>query len=346
MPFVPAICPQCGDRIKVDDSLKTGKCPSCGCEFVMEQAITSYNNYVTNNVNNTIESAVFSNHDTIDELIERFNANLKLVNFEKEEIFDSIADYAGDYGFFKGFAWAYKKSDSAKSLQLLFDKYVTNNQYMLQMTSIVENMKTLYPHVGTVYLYSYYLSVLNYYFACRCANTVLDAALNFDDFENEMSTETSNELYAELQGVDWYRQKAQGLMITYSSIYHDNHNKCYKFYPEIINKNFDIIEHIKSLSGDIESMTDDIENKITDYRNKVEIYANKKADMEKCEAKKNKRKSRLKMFLFFFIVPVFAILSIVLAATVDGIVTTILGVIGILVLIGYAGAIWGLIKHK
>lgn len=59
MPFVPAICPQCGDRIKVDDSLKTGKCPSCGCEFVMEQAITSYNNYVTNNVNNTIESAVF-----------------------------------------------------------------------------------------------------------------------------------------------------------------------------------------------------------------------------------------------------------------------------------------------
>lgn len=70
------------------------------------------------------------------------------------------------------------------------------------------------------------------------------------------------------------------------------------------------------------------------------------ADREKREAKKNKRKSRLKMFLFFFIVPVFAILSIVLAATVDGIVTTILGVIGILVLIGYAGAIWGLIKHK
>ena len=104
-------------------------------------------------------------------------------------------------------------------------------------------------------------------------------------------------------------------------------------------------------------MTGDIENKITDYRNKVEIcankkadmekfYANKKADMEKCEAKKNKRKSRLKFFLIFFIVPVFAILSIVLAATVDGIVTTILGVIGILVLIGYAGVIWGLIKHK
>ena len=328
MPFVPAICPQCGDRIKVDASLKTGKCPSCGCEFVMEQAMTNYNNYVTNN--NTIENAVFSNHDTIDELIERFNANLKLVNFEKQEIFDLIFDHAGDYRFFEGFSWAYK-SDSAKSLQLLFDEYVTNNQYMLQMTSIVENMKTLYPHIGSVYLYSYYLSALNYYFACRCANTVLDAALNFNDFEKEMSTKTCNELYTELQSVDWYRQKAKELIITYSSTYRDNHSKCYNLYPEIINNNFDIIKHIKSICNDAEKIAEDIENKITDYKNKIKIYANKKSEIEKQVI----RKSNIKKLLFFVLLPITLVIGLIIGAATsnNGVAMVFVGLI----------IVWGLL---
>ena len=50
MPFVPAICTQCGSPIQVDDTKEAGICPHCGTAFITEKVV---NNYVTNHVSNT-----------------------------------------------------------------------------------------------------------------------------------------------------------------------------------------------------------------------------------------------------------------------------------------------------
>ena len=46
MAFVPAICTQCGARIKVDNSRDAGICEHCGTAFVTEKVINNYNTTV------------------------------------------------------------------------------------------------------------------------------------------------------------------------------------------------------------------------------------------------------------------------------------------------------------
>lgn len=343
MPFVPAICPQCGDRIKVDDSLKTGKCPSCGCEFVMEQAITSYNNYVTNNVNNTIESAVFSNHDTIDELIERFNAVVKLIEVEGDNDF-KIDDYESIFGAYKSTFYNYAQTYGY--FEQPVENYLKDNENFQNLSEIIERMKKLYPHLEKTYLYVYYFNVIKY----EIADAVCDyLALKFtsrygEEHKSDIESMNSQLLATESKYIRYFKNDLSEVEIEYKNEVDESKERCFAMFPDAEKTNSELLTSIDSryikvdFSG-TESILDGMSSRI------LQAY-NVAADREKCEAKKNKRKSRLKMFLFFFIVPVFAILSIVLAATVDGIVTTILGVIGILVLIGYAGAIWGLIKHK
>lgn len=54
MPFVPAICTQCGAPILVDDTKEAGICQHCNTAFITEKAIYNYN-YINNttNINNT-----------------------------------------------------------------------------------------------------------------------------------------------------------------------------------------------------------------------------------------------------------------------------------------------------
>ena len=67
MPLVPALCPQCGASIKVDNSKNACICEYCGTALITEKAINNYN--ITNNVNvntsgNTIN--IFYNNSTSD----------------------------------------------------------------------------------------------------------------------------------------------------------------------------------------------------------------------------------------------------------------------------------------
>ena len=55
MPFVPAICTQCGASLQVDSSQEAALCKFCKTPFVVETAINSYNNsYNINATNVTI----------------------------------------------------------------------------------------------------------------------------------------------------------------------------------------------------------------------------------------------------------------------------------------------------
>ncbi len=51
MPLVPAICPQCGAQIEVDNTHEAGICTHCGTAFVTEKAINNQNIHITNNNN-------------------------------------------------------------------------------------------------------------------------------------------------------------------------------------------------------------------------------------------------------------------------------------------------------
>ena len=60
MHLVPALCPQCGGALDVDEDQEAAVCKFCGTPFITEKAIQNYNiNYVTNNnvtnvTNNTV----------------------------------------------------------------------------------------------------------------------------------------------------------------------------------------------------------------------------------------------------------------------------------------------------
>jgi len=46
MPYVPAICDQCGASVEVDSAQSVAICDHCGTRLVLENAITNYNTTV------------------------------------------------------------------------------------------------------------------------------------------------------------------------------------------------------------------------------------------------------------------------------------------------------------
>ena len=46
--LVPAICPNCGGTLKIDDKQEAAVCKYCSTPFISEKAI---NNYITHNNN-------------------------------------------------------------------------------------------------------------------------------------------------------------------------------------------------------------------------------------------------------------------------------------------------------
>lgn len=73
MPFVPAICTQCGAQIEVDDTHEAGICQHCGTAFITEKAINNYTTNITNNIvnNNNFSGAnvTIQNNANIDGLL-------------------------------------------------------------------------------------------------------------------------------------------------------------------------------------------------------------------------------------------------------------------------------------
>lgn len=71
MAFVPAICSQCGAKLKVDDSKEAGVCEYCGTPFVTEKAIKNYTTNITNNYNGANINMQAGNFDNYLELSAR-----------------------------------------------------------------------------------------------------------------------------------------------------------------------------------------------------------------------------------------------------------------------------------
>ena len=82
MAIVSARCTSCGAGIQVDDAVDAGICPNCGTAFVTEKAI---NNNITN-VTNNIETAIFRDSDTMEQLIEKYNAFIKLLHIDYQVV--------------------------------------------------------------------------------------------------------------------------------------------------------------------------------------------------------------------------------------------------------------------
>ena len=52
MPFVPALCTQCGAKLEIDSSKEATICPFCNTPFVTETAINNYNTTNVTNIGN------------------------------------------------------------------------------------------------------------------------------------------------------------------------------------------------------------------------------------------------------------------------------------------------------
>ena len=59
MALVAAKCTECGANVEVDDSKKTGICRHCGTLFILQEAITNYNTYIT--LHTTQSKVAFAN---------------------------------------------------------------------------------------------------------------------------------------------------------------------------------------------------------------------------------------------------------------------------------------------
>lgn len=88
MPFVPAICPNCGGTIEVDSSHEAGICKYCGTPFVTEKAIITYNNSIK------VENATINVQGiSVDNLLIRARQFRKTGNKEKAlEYYNRVLD--------------------------------------------------------------------------------------------------------------------------------------------------------------------------------------------------------------------------------------------------------------
>lgn len=66
MPLTPAICPQCGGNIEVDNAQDAAICKFCGTPFVVEKAINNYNaDIINNNFSGTVINMGSANTDNL-----------------------------------------------------------------------------------------------------------------------------------------------------------------------------------------------------------------------------------------------------------------------------------------
>lgn len=108
MPFVPAICTQCGSKLRVDSSKEAAICPYCRTPFVTETAINNYNTNYTTNVEHLHADVVNLNDDkSIGSRVRSGETFIKLDDYAAaERIFKELTvecpyDYRGWWGLIK-----------------------------------------------------------------------------------------------------------------------------------------------------------------------------------------------------------------------------------------------------
>ena len=145
MALVAAICSQCGAKIDVDESSKTGICPFCGMKYIIEQVINKY--YKVFNVTNNIANATFSLHETEEELSEHYHAHLKLLNIETEKDLQYLNNFQSKKdreGIKKKLGEAIKKQNKyADKVEALNQWFHDNKETMRDEGLIIEAIETL-----------------------------------------------------------------------------------------------------------------------------------------------------------------------------------------------------------
>lgn len=108
MPFVPAICTQCGSKLRVDSSKEAAICPYCRTPFVTETAINNYNTNYTTNVEHLHADVVNLNDDkSIGSRVRSGETFIKLNDYAaaerifKELTVDCPYDYRGWWGLIR-----------------------------------------------------------------------------------------------------------------------------------------------------------------------------------------------------------------------------------------------------
>ena len=104
MPFVKAICSNCGGILEVDNSREAAICPFCGTPYIVEKAVQQYYT-VVNNTNN-IEHATFVNGFNEERYLENGIMQLKLKRYDDAaDTFKSMSkDYPGNWKAWYGIA--------------------------------------------------------------------------------------------------------------------------------------------------------------------------------------------------------------------------------------------------
>ena len=103
MSFVAAKCTQCGSSIEVDNSKDADVCSHCGTAFITQKAITNYNTYVQNNIQNATVNITGKNLDALrslaDELFSNEDYN-SAVKYYTEIIESDHLDYRSKFLFY------------------------------------------------------------------------------------------------------------------------------------------------------------------------------------------------------------------------------------------------------
>ena len=79
--FVPAICPNCGGTLEIDDKQEAAVCKYCSTPFIAEKAI---NNYIMQN-DTYIENATIVNKDSAETLLQKGITQIKIGQYEDAE---------------------------------------------------------------------------------------------------------------------------------------------------------------------------------------------------------------------------------------------------------------------
>lgn len=89
--LVPAICPNCGGKLEVDDQKEAAVCECCGTPFITEKAI---NNYITQN-NTYIHNTTIVNKDSADTLLQKGITQIEIGQYE--DAIESFTAMSKDY---------------------------------------------------------------------------------------------------------------------------------------------------------------------------------------------------------------------------------------------------------
>ena len=110
MQLVPALCTQCGGKLKVDPEKETAVCLYCKTTFLTEEGISYYNMTVVNNIgymHADVLNMSVSDEKTIENRVKAAETFLKLDEYIKaEEVFSVLTnecpyDYRGWWGLIR-----------------------------------------------------------------------------------------------------------------------------------------------------------------------------------------------------------------------------------------------------